>query len=135
MKFGVALPSCYEGLIFPPPFSSPESIVRIGREAEAMGYDSVMPNDHFTTQNYVKALFPEPPNFFDPFICLSWVANATKRIELITGIAVLPVRDPVVLAKQTSTLDVFSGGRLKLGVGVGAYREEFEAVAPDRADR
>jgi probable F420-dependent oxidoreductase len=130
MKFGIALPSCTEGLCYPVPFTSPEILVRIAVEAERLGYDSVWCNDHLTTQRYVRQRWPQPPSYYDPFVALSFVAAATSRVALGTSIVVLPMRDPVVVAKQASTLDVFSGGRLILGLGVGAYREEFEAVLP-----
>jgi alkanesulfonate monooxygenase SsuD/methylene tetrahydromethanopterin reductase-like flavin-dependent oxidoreductase (luciferase family) len=55
-------------------------------------------------------------------------------IRLTTGIMVLPMRDPVLLAKQIATLDQFSEGRVILGVAVGGYRDEFEGVAPDLAE-
>ena len=132
MKFGVALPTGYEGLIYPPPFASPESITRIAVAAEEMGFDSVLPNDHFSTQRYVRQMVDRPPNYFEPFTSLAYVAARTSRIRLITGVIVLPVRDPVSVAKQAATLDHFSGGRLVLGVGIGAYREEFWAVRPER---
>ncbi len=132
MKFGVALPTGYEGLIYPPPFASPASIIRIAVEAERLGFASVMPNDHFTTQNYVRALVQQPPSYFDPFVSLAAVAAHTQRLRLMTGVIVLPLRDPASVAKQAATLDQFSSGRLILGVGVGAYREEFEAVRPER---
>jgi probable F420-dependent oxidoreductase len=61
---------------------------------------------------------------------LAAVAERTKAIRLGTGVLVLPIREPVVLTKQLTTLDQLSGGRLTLGVGTGAYREEFEAVRP-----
>ena len=135
MKFGVALPTGYEGMVFPPPFASPESMLRIARAAEDLGYDSVLPNDHYTTQDYVRRLVPTPPNYYDPLVSLSFVAAATSRLKLITGVIVMPLRHPVVLAKQAMSLDRWSGGRLVLGVGIGAYREEFHAVAPDWRDR
>ena len=132
MKFGVALPTGYEGLIYPPPFASPDSITRIAVAAEEMGFDSVLPNDHFSTQRYVRQMLDRPPNYFDPFLSLAYVAARTSRIRLITGVIVLPLRDPASVAKQAATLDHFCGGRLVLGVGIGAYREEFQAVRPDR---
>jgi probable F420-dependent oxidoreductase len=132
MRFSVAIPTCVEGLLFPIPFITPERLMRVALAAESLGYHSVWGNDHLSTQNYVKAAWPDPPNYYEPLISLSFVAGATKRIGLGTSIIVLPMREPVLLAKQAATLDQFSGGRLMLGVGVGAYREEFEAVNPDR---
>lgn len=134
MKFGVGIPTCTEGLMYPIPFAKPQDVVRISVEAERLGFDSVMGNDHLTTQKYVRKEFPgKYPSFYEPLITLSFVAAATKTLRLATGILVLPMRDPVVTAKQVATLDLFSGGRVILGVGVGAYREEFEAVRPSAA--
>ncbi|MDQ7844680.1 MAG: TIGR03619 family F420-dependent LLM class oxidoreductase [Armatimonadota bacterium] len=130
MRFGVGLPTCTEGMMYPVPFASPAEVIRIAREAEALGYFAVMGNDHMTTQRYVRAEFPSPPNFYEPLVTYGAVATATSRIKLMTGVIVLPLRHPVVLAKQVATLDQFSGGRVILGVGVGAYREEFEALFP-----
>jgi probable F420-dependent oxidoreductase len=97
-----------------------------------MGYEAVWPNDHITTQNYVARMWPKPPRFYEPFVLLSFVAAATKKIKLATGVAVLPVREPIILAKTAATLDVCSGGRVILGVGLGAYREEFRAANPGK---
>jgi probable F420-dependent oxidoreductase len=133
IKFGVALPNCTEGLCYPTGFTSPEVVIRMAQEAERLGFDSVWCNDHFTTQRYVRERWPEPPNYYEPLITLTAVATATSRIRVGTCVIVVPLHEPVLLAKQASTLDVFSGGRLIFGVGVGAYREEFEATYPDRA--
>jgi probable F420-dependent oxidoreductase len=130
MKFGVALPTCTEGMIYPIPFARPSDVVRVAVEAERLGYDAVMGNDHLTTQQYVRARWPNPPNYFEPLITYAYCAAKTTRISLMTGVIVLPTRDPVLLAKQVATLDQFSNGRVILGVGVGAYREEFEATHP-----
>lgn len=100
------------------------------KKAEELGYNSVWCNDHLIAPAYVKK-FPEPPpNFFEPLVTLSAIALSTEKIKLATGVIVLPQRNPVILAKQVSTLDVLSNGRLILGVGIGAYREEFEAINP-----
>jgi len=119
-------------MMYPVPFASPADVIRIAREAEALGYYAVMGNDHMTTQRYVRREFAQPPNFYEPLVTYAAIAGATDRIRLMTGVIVLPMRHPVVLAKQVATLDQFSGGRVILGVGVGAYREEFEALFPDR---
>jgi probable F420-dependent oxidoreductase len=64
----------------------------------------------------------------DPLIWMTWVAAVTTRLRVATGILILPQRNPVTLAKELATLDVLSGGRVDLGVGVGWLREEFEAL-------
>ncbi|MCA1644010.1 MAG: TIGR03619 family F420-dependent LLM class oxidoreductase [Chloroflexi bacterium] len=132
VKFGVALPNCTEGLCYPTGFTSPEVIARMAQAAEQLGFDSVWCNDHFTTQHYVRERWPQPPNYYEPLITLTAVAAATTRIRLGTCVIVVPLREPVLLAKQAATLDVFSQGRLIFGVGVGAYREEFVATYPRR---
>ena len=132
MRVSVGLPTGMEGLTYPIPFSEPEAVIRIARHAEALGYHSVWGNDHMTTQHYVRAEFPVPPRFWEPLIVYSFVAAETTTLRFGTGILVLPMRrDIVVTAKQLATLDHFSGGRLEIGVGIGAYREEFEALQPD----
>jgi len=64
----------------------------------------------------------------DPIVWLAFVAAATERLRLGTGILILPQRNPLILAKEVATLDRLSGGRMELGVGVGWLREEFEAL-------
>ena len=132
VEFGIALPNCTEGLCYPTGFTSPEIVIRLAREAERLGFDSVWGNDHFSTQAYVKQRWSDPPNYYEPLITLTAVAAATKRVRVGTCVLVTPLREVVLMAKQAATLDVFSQGRLILGVGVGAYREEFEAVFPGR---
>lgn len=131
LRFGVHIPTCIEGMMYPIPFARPADIVPTAVLAEQLGFDSVWGNDHMTTQRYVQREFPDPPNFYEPLIVFSHVAARTARIRLATGIIVLPMRTMPVLAKQVATLDQLSGGRVILGVGTGAYREEYEAVAPD----
>lgn len=130
MRFSVAIPTCKEGLSYPLPFAGPEELVRVAQTAERLGYHSVWGNDHITAPQYVRETFEQPPNFYEPLIALAYTAAKTSRIRLAPSVIVLPMREPVYLAKQVATLDVFSGGRFILGVGVGAYREEFEALHP-----
>lgn len=134
MKFSVAIPTCKEGLSMPLPFADPEDAIRLAVEAERLGYHSVWGNDHITPPRYVREAYDRPPNWYEVLITLSFVGAATKRIRLGTAVLVVPMREPVFLAKQVATLDQFSKGRLILGVGVGAYREEFEALRPDMKD-
>jgi probable F420-dependent oxidoreductase len=131
MKFSVGLPTGFEGLMLPIPFVKPDDFVTLGQTAERLGYDSVWGNDHLTTQHYVRRLYPDtPPAFYDVFVTLAVIGAVTTRLRLGTALLVLPMRDPLWVAKQSATLDQLSRGRFILGTGIGAYREEFEAWGP-----
>lgn len=132
MKFSVCLATGYEGLAYPIPFCEPKDLVRTGVLCEQLGYDAVWGNDHITTQHYVRQMYPAPPNFYDVLITMAMIAQATTRLRVGAGLLVMPMREPVMLAKQVATLDQLSGGRFMMGVGIGAYREEFEAWAGNR---
>ncbi len=131
MKFGFQLPTGREGLSLPTPFFRPADFVSMARTAERLGYDSVWGNDHYAPQDYVRARYATPPNFWDPLMIHAAVAAATSRIQVGTCVLVLPMREIAVTAKQIATLDQISDGRLLLGVGIGAYREEFAAARPE----
>jgi probable F420-dependent oxidoreductase len=133
MKFGVGLPTCTAGMMYPTPFATAEQVVDIALEAEQLGYYEVAGNDHLTTQQYVRDSFPVPPNFFEPLITYSYIAARTSVLRLMTGILVFPMRHPVLLAKQLATLDQLSSGRVIVGAGTGAYREEFVKTLPHLA--
>ncbi|MGC1213289.1 MAG: LLM class flavin-dependent oxidoreductase [Micromonospora sp.] len=132
MRFGLGVPTGTEGMMYPVPYADPDDAVRIAIEAERLGFDSVWGNDHVTTQAYVRAEFPDPPRFYDPYLYLSYVAAQTTTLKVATAITVMTFRHPVVVAKMAATLDQLSHGRLILGVGIGAYREETEAMYPGR---
>jgi probable F420-dependent oxidoreductase len=134
MRFGVHIPTCIEGMMYPVPFARPEDVLPTALLSERLGYDSVWGNDHMTTQRYVQREFAEPPNFYEPLITFAYCAAQTTRLRFATGILVLPMRHMAVVAKQVATLDQLSGGRVILGVGTGAYREEYEALFPDARD-
>jgi probable F420-dependent oxidoreductase len=133
VKFSVQLPTCTEGLVNPIPFATPPDFVRLARDAERLGYDAVWGNDHITAAPYVRTAWAAPPSFYEVLITLATVGAHTERIRLGTAVLVLPLRDPVLLAKQVATLDQMTGGRVILGVGIGAYREEFVAQWPRRS--
>jgi probable F420-dependent oxidoreductase len=121
-----------EGMMYPVPFAQPKDLITIGVTAERLGYHSVWGNDHLSTQQYVREKFSHPPNFFELLITFACLVAHTDKLKFGTGMLITPLRrDIVVTAKQIATLDMFSRGRLILGVGVGAYREEFESVNPD----
>jgi alkanesulfonate monooxygenase len=91
--------------------------------AEELGFASVWAWDHL----FLGARRPFP--FLEALTTLSWVAARTSRIMLGTGVLVLPIREPAIVAKTTATLQLASGGRLMLGVASGWYEREFDATA------
>ncbi|MEE8599949.1 LLM class flavin-dependent oxidoreductase [Euzebya tangerina] len=131
VRFGPAVPTATEGMMYPVPYATPAEAVEIAVRAEALGFESIWANDHLSTQAYVRAEFDDPPRFLDPLGYLAFVGARTTHLRLATCILVLPFRHPVVAAKQLATIDQLSGGRLVVGVGIGAYREEFESLRPD----
>jgi probable F420-dependent oxidoreductase len=131
LSFGVHIPTCIEGMMYPIPFARAADILPTALLCERLGFDSVWGNDHMTTQRYVQRECAEPPNYYEPLVTFTYVAARATRLKVGTCILVLPMRHVVVAAKQAATLDQLSDGRLILGVGTGAYREEYEALYPD----
>jgi probable F420-dependent oxidoreductase len=128
MKFSIGIPTCREGLYVPVGFAKLAEIVRMAQVAEELEFHAVWGNDHLSIPGHLRQFTTGNANFYDPLIVLSHIAAVTHRLQLGVGIVVLPLRDPVYLAKQAATLDGLSDGRLLLGVGIGSIREEFEAV-------
>lgn len=110
--------------------ADPEVMLRAVRAAEEAGFDSAWTAEHVVLPDPRVPPSPLPPEFpmLDPLVALSYAAAHTSRLLLATGIVILPQRNPLVLAKQVASLDVLSGGRVVLGIGVGYLRPEFEAV-------
>jgi probable F420-dependent oxidoreductase len=131
MRFGISIPTSVEGMAYPIRFADEKDVIALGVEAEDLGFDSVLVNDHVSTMPYVREQFADPPRFWEPLITLGYLSARTERIRMMTGVIVMPMREPVLLAKQAATIDHLSGGRLTLGIGVGAYRAEFESVHPE----
>jgi probable F420-dependent oxidoreductase len=111
-----------------------QGIVRLAVRAEELGFESVWASDHVFNVGYVFERIGDRP-YYDPLTILTYVAAVTRRIRLGTSVLVLPYHHPMRLAKAAATLDVLSGGRVTLGVGVGAVEEEFNAVGSPYADR
>jgi probable F420-dependent oxidoreductase len=116
---------------FTPPSVPPDidAILRYARRADELGFDSLWAWDHILLGS--KQAFP----FLESLSTLAALAVVTERVALGAGVLVLPARNPVVLAKVTSSLDQISGGRLILGVASGWYEREFEAVGVSFHDR
>ena len=121
----------------------PAYLVDVGamaRKAEELGFESFWCAEHpfipvKTTSRFAGAadgVIPESySHFIDPFVALARASGATSRIKLGTGIVLVPERHPLLLAKEVSTLDLFSGGRFLFGIGAGWLREETEIMGGD----
>ena len=132
LKFGVRLP-------FSGPFSTPEALVKLAEAADDLGFNSIWGHGHIVwssvhVKNHLQAGRLEAieksakPVIFELLTTLSFLAGLTKRVQLGTSILILPFRNPIILARQAAVLDVLSGGRLILGVGLGALKNEFETL-------
>jgi probable F420-dependent oxidoreductase len=116
-------------------FSDPTQYCELARSAEAAGWDGLVVSDHvvhpekiLTPYPYTKDGAPRwqaPAPWPDPWVAIGAMAAVTKRIRFLTGIYVLPMRNPFSVAKAVGTAAVLSGDRVTLGVGVGWMREEF----------
>lgn len=117
--------------------ADPEVTVEVARAAEAAGFESVWSGEHLVLPD------PRPPGgpfpsdlpLLDTTVALTLVAAHTTTLRVGSGIIVLPLRNPVVLAKELASLDVVSGGRLLAGFGVGYIDAEFQAVGVPRSER
>jgi probable F420-dependent oxidoreductase len=116
----------------------PCSAHRLARLAEAAGFDSVFAVDHVVLPDTYSSTYPYATSgrlpgdrtaaLPDPLIWMAAVAAVTTKLRFMTGVLILPQRNPLVLAKQVATLDHLSGGRIELGIGVGWLKEDFEAL-------
>ena len=107
-----------------------EVAARIAALAEQLAYDSLWAGEHVVVPSPRVEPSPMEPDepILDPLVALAHLAGRTERIRLGTGVIILPQRNPLVLAKQVASLDVLSGGRLLLGLGVGYLEPEMTAV-------
>ncbi len=113
-------------------------LTSLAQLAESVGFESVWTFEHVVVPMDYQSKYPYSDNgkmgaapetpFLDPLIALTAVAAVTKTIRLGTGVNILPEVNPLLLAKQTATLDALSGGRFMLGIGIGWLEEEFAAM-------
>ena len=109
-------------------------ILDLATRAEDLGFDSVWASEHVFNVSYVQERIGNRP-YYEPLTILSYVAATTNTIGLGTSVLVLPYHNPIRLAKTAATLDVVSGGRLTLGVGVGVIEEELTAMGSPFSER
>lgn len=115
----------------------PSVAVRAAVAAEAAGWESVWTGEHYVMPDPAVPGSPGPPDLpmLDPFVALANVAAHTRTLRLGTGLTVLPVHPPLILAKQVASLDRVSSGRFLFGVGVGYLEPEFQALGVPLAGR
>ena len=123
MRFGFVIPNNWG-------FENPQDVIKIAPKAESLGYDSVWVNHHIFNTGYIQDRLGNKP-YYDALTTLTYAAAMTTRVRLGTTVLVLPYLNPMVLGKAIATLDQFSGGRVILGVGVGAIEPETTAVGTD----
>ncbi len=106
--------------------ASPEAIVAAAKKAEEVGFDAVFVNDHIIVGADARS---EPwTNVYDPLVAMSFVAAHTSHIRVGVSVLIMPYRNPIATAKALATIDLMSGGRLTVGVGVGWNEAEFAAL-------
>jgi probable F420-dependent oxidoreductase len=133
MRIGVVFPQTEIG-------SDPAVVRDYAEAAESLGYDHIVIYDHVLGANTASrpkwaGPYTAAHSFHEPFVVFGYIAACTRRVELVTGVIILPQRQTALVAKQAAAVDVLSGGRLRLGIGVGWNHVEFEALGMDFHNR
>jgi probable F420-dependent oxidoreductase len=138
MEVGVIIPNAG-------PKCGPENIVTTARFAEELGYHSVWVTDHVALPERVDSWYPyrshgrwDYPSdtyWLDPLLALQWAAAAAPTLKVGSSILVVPLRNPLLLAKQIASIDFLTGGRFILGAGAGWMKEEFDLIGQSYANR
>ena len=138
MDFAMVLPNL--GAV-----SHPDAIDAFARRVEELGYHSIFVSDHVVLPLRTRSRYPynssgvapisAENDILEPFTLISYLASITRRVRLGISVQVLPYRHPVLNAKMLTTLDVLTGGRVIVGVGVGWLEEEFQALNADYSNR
>lgn len=136
LLYGMQLPVQSQSTLYAEPWEAaagPEDLLDIARTADRAGFAYLASCDHVGIPRRLAAAMSTV--WYDPVATLSFLAAATARVRLLSHVAVVGLRHPLLTAKQYATLDHLSGGRLVLGVGAGHVREEFEALGVDFRQR
>ena len=133
MKLGVVFPQTEIG-------NDPGAIIEYAQAAEDMGYNHVIAFDHVLGANAESrpgwsGAYRHTDAFHEPFVLYGFLAGHTTTLELVTAVIILPQRQTALVAKQAAAVDVLSGGRLRLGIGVGWNPVEYEALGENFHDR
>ena len=133
MEFGVVFPQTEIG-------ADPGGVRDFAQAVEDLGYSSLLIFDHVLGADPERhpgwsGTYSSQDMFHEPLVLFGYLAAITQRIQLVTGILILPQRQTVLVAKQAAEIDVLSGGRLRLGIGIGWNPVEFEALGEDFHNR
>jgi probable F420-dependent oxidoreductase len=132
LRYGIQLPVQSQSTIYAEPWEAsagPDDLLAVARAADRAGFAYLASCDHVAIPRRLASAMSTV--WYDPVATLAFLAAATERIRLLSHVAVVGLRHPLLTAKQYATLDHLSGGRLILGVGAGHVREEFEALGVD----
>lgn len=112
------------------PYTTREMLLELAERAETVGIESIWVSEHLVLADPREPPSPMDPEdpILDPVTTLAFLAGSTRAVKLGTGIIVLPLRNPLILAKELATIDVLSAGRLIFGIGVGYVEREFAAL-------
>lgn len=129
LVWGIQLPVQSQSRLYVEPWeleAGPDAVAQVARAAELAGAFYVAVCDHVAIPNELAASMGDV--WYDTVATLGWLASQTERVHLMSHVAVLPYRHPLVTAKAFGTLDLLSGGRVILGVGAGHVAREFEVL-------
>jgi probable F420-dependent oxidoreductase len=130
------------GVVFPAPeiAADPAVIRDYAQTVEGLGYNHLLLFDHVlgagrATRPDWNGPYDHTHKFHEPMVLMGFLSAVTQRLELVTGIVILPQRQTALVAKQAAEVDVLSGGRLRLGVGIGWNALEYEGLNADFSTR
>jgi len=136
LSYGMQLPVQSQSTLYAEPWEAgagPDDLAEIARVADLAGFDYLASCDHVAIPRRLASAMSTV--WYDPVATLAFLAGVTERVRLLSHVAVVGLRHPLLTAKQYATLDHLSGGRLVLGVGAGHVQEEFEALGVDFEQR
>lgn len=133
MRIGVVFPQTEFG-------DDPIAIRDYAQAAEDMGYQHLLIYDHVLGASTAsrpdwRGPYTSDTPFHEPFVLFGYLAGLTRQLELVTGVIILPQRQTALVAKQAAEIDVLSGGRLRLGVGIGWNDVEYQALGENFRNR
>lgn len=133
MRIGTVFPQTEIG-------SDPAPIRQYAQTVEGLGYSHILAYDHVLGASTASrpdwsGPYTSETIFHEPFVLFGYLAALTQRVELVTGVLILPQRQTALVAKQAAEIDVLSGGRLRLGIGLGWNEVEYEALGESFATR